>query len=60
MDLGSDLPGSETTVTTYLTGCRDGTRAELWTMADGGHVPTPTARFTPAVIDFLLARVAAG
>jgi polyhydroxybutyrate depolymerase len=58
MDLEAGLPGPETTVTTYQTGCRGGTRVELWSMADGGHVPTLTPNFTPAVLDFLLARVA--
>jgi len=60
LDLESRLPGPETTVTTYLTGCRDGTRVELWSIADGGHVPTLTATFAPAVVDFLLARTAPG
>jgi hypothetical protein len=32
----------------------------LWSIANGGHVPTLTANFAPAVIDFLLARVARG
>jgi polyhydroxybutyrate depolymerase len=58
IDVDANLPGPETTVTTYLTGCRDGTRVVLWSIADGGHVPALTATFTPAVIDFLLARVA--
>ncbi len=58
VDLESELPGPETTVTTYLTDCRDGTRVELWSIPSGGHVPTLTANFTPAVIDFLLARAA--
>jgi polyhydroxybutyrate depolymerase len=60
MDLDSHLPGPETTVTTYLTDCRGGTRVELWSMTDGGHVPALTANFAPAVIDFLLAQVAPG
>ena len=60
MDLESGLAGPETTVTTYLTGCRADTRVELWSIADGGHVPSLTTTFTPAVVDFLLARVARG
>jgi polyhydroxybutyrate depolymerase len=57
IDLDSDLPGPETIVTTYLAGCRDATRVELWSIKDGGHVPALTADFAPAIIDFLLARV---
>jgi polyhydroxybutyrate depolymerase len=60
MDLESALPGPETTVTTYSAGCRNGTRVELWSIKDGGHVPAITATFAPAVIDFLLARTSPG
>jgi polyhydroxybutyrate depolymerase len=56
LDLVSNLPGPETTVTSYRTGCRAGTRVELWTMTGGGHVPALTPNFTPAILDFLLAR----
>ncbi|MGE5827367.1 MAG: alpha/beta hydrolase family esterase [Micromonosporaceae bacterium] len=50
-DLVADLPGPETTVTAY--GCQAGSRVELWTIVHGGHVPSLTANFAPAVIDFL-------
>jgi polyhydroxybutyrate depolymerase len=53
LDLDSRVPGPETTVTTYAAGCRDGTRVELWSIADGSHVPPPTADFTPTIMDFL-------
>lgn len=56
MDLEASLPGAETTVTTYSTNCREGTRVELWSIAGGGHVPTLTDAFTPAIVDFLLTR----
>lgn len=58
MDLEADLASRETTVTTYLSGCRDATRVELWSIKDGGHVPALSTDFAPAVVDFLLARVA--
>jgi len=58
IDLEADLPGPETTVTSYQTDCRAGTRVELWSVTGGDHVPKLTATFAPAVIDFLLARVA--
>jgi polyhydroxybutyrate depolymerase len=58
LDLESRLPGPETTVTAYRNDCREGTRVELWSIADGGHIPTLTATFAPAVIDYCLARVA--
>ena len=58
MDLESTLPGPETTVTVYQTGCRGNTQVALWSITNGRHVPSLTAAFTPAVLDFLLARVA--
>jgi polyhydroxybutyrate depolymerase len=56
-DLVADLPGPETTVTAYRNGCRAGTRVELWTVTHGSHVPSLTANFAPAVIDFLYSLV---
>lgn len=53
MDLDADRPGPETTVTAYRSGCRAGTRVELWTITHGSHVPSLTANFAPDVIDFL-------
>jgi polyhydroxybutyrate depolymerase len=57
-DLERNLPGAETTVTTYQTNCRDGARVELWSIADGSHVPAVGSDFAAVVMDFLLARVA--
>jgi polyhydroxybutyrate depolymerase len=56
-DLVSDVGGAETTATVYATGCRAGSRVELWTMAHATHVPPFTGDFAPAVIDFLYAQV---
>lgn len=56
IDLDSGLTGAETTITAYTTGCRDGTRVELWSIKDGGHIPALTEVFAPAVVDFMLAR----
>jgi polyhydroxybutyrate depolymerase len=53
LDLESTLAGPETTVTRYP-GCRDGTVVELWTVQGGGHIPTLTDAYAPAVINFLL------
>ncbi|MGN9912780.1 alpha/beta hydrolase family esterase [Phytohabitans sp. LJ34] len=58
IDLDSTLPGAETTVTSWHEGCRDGTRAELWSIEDGSHIPALTPTFATAVVDFLLARSA--
>jgi polyhydroxybutyrate depolymerase len=57
LDLDNQVTGPETTVTAYHEGCRDGTRAELWSIKDGSHVPALTPTFATAVADFLLARV---
>jgi polyhydroxybutyrate depolymerase len=55
MDVESSVAGAETTVTRYPD-CRGGSRVELWTIQDGGHVPLFTSAFGPAVLDFLLAQ----
>jgi polyhydroxybutyrate depolymerase len=55
LDLDSMLAGSETTVTSYATGCQPGGHAELWSIQGGSHVPSLSTSFTPAVVDFLLA-----
>jgi polyhydroxybutyrate depolymerase len=56
LDLEAKLPGAETTVTTYQTGCRDGVRAALWAISGGAHVPALSDNFTPAILNFLLTR----
>jgi polyhydroxybutyrate depolymerase len=56
IDLDASLTGAETTVTAYVTGCRNGTRVELWSIKDGAHIPAFNANFAPAVAGFLLAR----
>ncbi|MFC0534139.1 alpha/beta hydrolase family esterase [Phytohabitans kaempferiae] len=58
LDLDSGLAGAETTVLGYQAGCGAGSRVELWTIEEGGHIPAPTGAFPTAVADFLLARVA--
>lgn len=54
LDLDSALTGDETTVARYTEGCDPGGSAELWTIAGGGHIPSLTSSFAPAVLDFLL------
>jgi polyhydroxybutyrate depolymerase len=56
IDLDSTLSGAETTVRAWHEGCGGGTRAELWSIKDGGHIPALTETFATAVVDFLLAR----
>ena len=59
MDLVSSLPGAETTVTIWSTGCKNNTKVELWTIKDGPHVPTFTGAFATAATEFLLGQTAA-
>ena len=56
LDLDSRLRGRETSITTYSSGCRGGTRVELWSIKGGAHVPALTAAFAPAIVDFMFAR----
>ena len=60
LDLVGNLPGAETTVATYSTGCKNSTKVELWTLKDGMHVPAFTGAFAAAATDFLLGQTAAG
>jgi polyhydroxybutyrate depolymerase len=53
LDLDSSLPGAETTVTKYGTGCKPGGHAELWTITGGMHIPNITPSFTTDAIQFL-------
>lgn len=53
LDLDSVLPGDETTVTKYASGCKPGGHAKLWTIVGGSHVPNLSQAFTPDVIQFL-------
>jgi polyhydroxybutyrate depolymerase len=55
LDVISDLPGSETAVREF-TGCAGGSAVRTWTIDGGVHVPRLAPAFTPAVLDFLLAR----
>ena len=53
LDLESTLAGLDTDVKRF-TGCARGD-VELWTINGGGHIPSFTADFTPAALDYLLA-----
>jgi polyhydroxybutyrate depolymerase len=53
LDLDAVLPGAESTVTTYATGCKTGGHSELWTIIGGAHIPNPSATFTADFIQFL-------
>jgi polyhydroxybutyrate depolymerase len=56
LDLDTGLPGAETKVTVFRSGCRGGSTVELWAIGDGSHVPALSANFAPAVVDFLYAQ----
>ncbi len=55
LDLDGTLPGMESTITRYTTGCKPGGSAELWTIAGGAHVPELSEHFTKLVVEWLLA-----
>ncbi len=55
LDLDAGIPGAETTVYRYDTDCEPDGSAELWSIADGSHVPSLTENFGPLVVEFLLA-----
>jgi len=53
LDLTTDLAGLDTVIMRYTT-APPGGAVELWTINNGGHVPTLSSRFSPQVIDWLL------
>ncbi len=55
LDLTPDVPGAETSVTTYG-GCANGSVVVSWVIDRGSHVPTLGPAFAPGVVDFLYAR----
>lgn len=54
-DLDASLPGHETGVMKFNTGCRDGGSAELWTISDGSHGPVYSESWAAQVVEWLLA-----
>ena len=54
LDLVETLPGMDTTITRYTSGCKPGGSAELWTIVDGAHVPELSDHFTRLAVEWLL------
>lgn len=54
LDLMASLPGDETTVEQWTTGCGAGLDAELWTIQNGTHVPMFTSAWPTSVAEWLL------
>jgi polyhydroxybutyrate depolymerase len=54
LNLEAVLPGQETSVSRWDTGCKTGGSAELWSIRTGSHLPLFAPGFSPAVIDYLL------
>jgi len=55
LDLSVMLPGVDTTVTRYATGCSPRGSGELWTIVNGGHIPDATPQFSRLILEFLYA-----
>lgn len=55
LDLEASLPGNETTVSRYATGCSAGGSAELWTVVGAEHSLSLSDDFSSLVIAHLLA-----
>ncbi len=55
LDLDAGIPGEDTTVTRYDTGCDAGGSAELWTIDGGVHSPVLSPDFSRLMVEFLLA-----
>jgi len=57
LDLVANLPGAETSVRTYTSGCAAGTTVRAWTINGGSHAPDLGPAFPSAVTDFLFSQV---
>lgn len=55
LDLETQLPGPETTVSKYASGCKGNGQVELWSIQGGSHIPSFTPQFDPAFLDWLMA-----
>lgn len=55
IDIEGSLPGAETQVTQYATGCKNSSEVDLWSIQGGAHIPNFNANFCPDVLKFLLA-----
>ncbi len=55
IDIDATIPGDETDIVRYDTGCLPGGSAELWTVNGGPHSPTFSADYNNLVIEWLLA-----
>lgn len=56
LDLERNLEGLETTRTSFAQGCAIGGSTELWTIAEGSHIPAISDSFSEEVVEWLLAR----
>ena len=54
-DLVRTLEGHESSTVVFKQGCKAGGSAELWTIADGSHVPAFSPTFTAQVVEWLYA-----
>ena len=54
-DLVANLEGHESSVMVFSQGCKAGGSSELWTIADGSHVPAFSDTFAEQVVEWLLA-----
>jgi polyhydroxybutyrate depolymerase len=55
LDIVEGLPGAETTVARYVSGCQPGGSAELWSIVGGRHAPIFTSDAARLVIEYFLA-----
>jgi len=55
LDVDGSIPGAETQVTRYASGCRGGSEVDLWTIQGGVHIPGFGPSFGAMAFDFLLA-----
>lgn len=54
-DLDASLPGHETGVLVFRTGCAPGGSATLWTISDGSHSPMLSDTYAEQVVEWLMA-----
>jgi hypothetical protein len=54
-DLEGRIDGHESSVLLFEEGCKTGGSSELWSIADGSHVPALSESFSQQVVEWLYA-----
>lgn len=55
IDIEISLPGDETSIVKYVDGCDANGSGEIWTLANGSHIPNFSSQYARSVIEYFYA-----